>query len=80
MIVMIVVACYTAVLDMNASFCGFLPLSIVKLVCGGAVGGGAIGIGDCVSCSGVFSCVDGGVEYNIHHQPPKPLHREHKMV
>ena len=51
--VMIVVACYTSVLDMNVIF-GFLPLSVVKPVCGGVVGGGGISGGDCVSGIGAF--------------------------
>ena len=78
MIVMIVVACYTSVLDMNVCFFGFLPLSVVKSVCGGVVGGGGIRGDDCVTSRGGFFCVGICGEYNIHYKPPQPISRIQK--
>ena len=59
-------------------FFGFLPLSVVKSVCGGVVGGGGISGDDCVSGSDGFVCVGGWGEYDIHHKPPHPISRIQK--
>ena len=59
-------------------FFGFLPLSVVKRVCGGVVGGVGINGDDCVGGRCGFVWVGGCGEYNIHHKPPQPISRIQK--